>query len=74
MKTSIAVFDIDGTLTDSVALHQAAFAEALQTFGFPALEMDWPNYQHHSDSAIFLEGNRNDRSQILSGDDCAARG
>jgi len=55
MKTSIAVFDIDGTLTDSVALHQTAFLRALETFGFADLERDWSKYQHHSDSAIFAE-------------------
>ncbi len=55
MKTSIIVFDIDGTLTDSVALHQAAFLDALQSFGFPNLETDWSKYRHHSDSAIFAE-------------------
>ncbi len=55
MKTSIAVFDIDGTLTDSVAVHQAAFLRALEAFGFPDLETDWSSYQHHSDSAIFAE-------------------
>ncbi|MDA8586909.1 HAD hydrolase-like protein [Rhodobacteraceae bacterium] len=55
MKTSIVVFDIDGTLTDTVAPHQAAFLEALQSFGFPNLVTDWSKYQHHSDSAIFAE-------------------
>lgn len=37
----IAVFDIDGTLTDSVALHQVAFLEAVASFVFPHLDTDW---------------------------------
>ncbi|WP_081536371.1 HAD family hydrolase [Rhodovulum sp. P5] len=54
-KTSVIVFDIDGTLTDSVAPHQAAFEAALRSFPFPALRTDWASYKHHSDSAIVQE-------------------
>jgi len=54
-KTSIVVFDIDGTLTDSVRVHQTAFEAALRGFGFPDLRTDWSSYRHHSDSAIFGE-------------------
>lgn len=53
--TSIAVFDIDGTLTDSVRPHQIAFEAALRSFEFPALRTQWDTYKHHSDSAIFRE-------------------
>lgn len=49
----IVIFDIDGTLTDSVVQHQRAFERALRTFSFPALRTDWSNYTHHTDSAIF---------------------
>jgi phosphoglycolate phosphatase-like HAD superfamily hydrolase len=51
----IVVFDIDGTLTDTVVLHQRAFEAALRTFNFPRLRTAWGNYRHHSDSAIFRE-------------------
>jgi phosphoglycolate phosphatase-like HAD superfamily hydrolase len=54
-KPNIAVFDIDGTLTDSVRAHQLAFEAALRDFNFPALRTDWGNYRHHSDSAILTE-------------------
>ena len=54
-KNSVIVFDIDGTLTDSIASHQWAFERALHSFGFPALRTDWASYRHHSDSAIFAE-------------------
>lgn len=53
--TSIAVFDIDGTLTDSVALHQRAFKSSMRRFDFPALNTDWSSYRHHSDTGIFEE-------------------
>ncbi|MFT4021557.1 MAG: HAD hydrolase-like protein [Acinetobacter sp.] len=51
----IVVFDIDGTLTNSIECHQQAFLKALQSFQFPNLRTDWASYQHHSDSAIFAE-------------------
>ncbi|MES2207918.1 MAG: HAD hydrolase-like protein [Pseudomonadota bacterium] len=52
---SILVFDIDGTLTDSIAPHQEALEAALRSFNFPTLRTDWASYKHHSDSAIFVE-------------------
>ncbi len=54
-KSGIVVFDIDGTLTDSIPQHQNAFESALRSFNFPALKTDWGNYLHHTDSAIFEE-------------------
>jgi len=45
----IVIFDIDGTLTDSVAQHQSAFESAVR----PSLRTDWSSYTHHTDSAIF---------------------
>ncbi|WP_369790447.1 HAD family hydrolase [Rouxiella sp. WC2420] len=54
-KTGIVVFDIDGTLTDSIPQHQIAFENALRSFNFPALRTDWANYLHHTDSAIFVQ-------------------
>lgn len=51
----LAVFDIDGTLTDSIAQHQSAFESALRSFDFPDLRTNWSSYRHHTDSAIFAE-------------------
>ena len=51
----IVVFDIDGTLTKTVEIHQRAFEAALRSFDFPKLRTDWGSYKHHSDSAIFRE-------------------
>lgn len=53
--SGLVVFDIDGTLTDTVALHQAAFLRALQSFDFPSLNSDWSSYRHHTDSGIFAD-------------------
>ncbi|WP_216856638.1 HAD family hydrolase [Acidisphaera sp. S103] len=51
----LAILDIDGTLTDTVALHQAALEDAMRSFSFPALDTDWAGYRHHTDSGIFAE-------------------
>ncbi|WP_025137927.1 HAD family hydrolase [Achromobacter sp. DH1f] len=52
MKKYILVLDIDGTLTDTVALHQRAFLGAMQALALPALETDWGAYPHHTDTGI----------------------
>lgn len=52
MKT-LLIFDIDGTITDSVAVHQKAFMNALKQFGFTEFDDDWNGYLHHTDSYIF---------------------
>ncbi|VWD12928.1 hypothetical protein BLA39750_03353 [Burkholderia lata] len=53
MKTEhILVLDIDGTLTDSVAMHQSAFLAALLALNLPALDTDWGRYPHHTDTGI----------------------
>ena len=52
MKKHILVLDIDGTLTDTVALHQRAFLGAMQALALPALETDWGAYPHHTDTGI----------------------
>jgi len=55
VDSGIVIFDIDGTLTDSVEQHQRAFEIALRTFSFPNLRTNWGDYTHHTDSAIFEE-------------------
>ena len=52
---SVIVFDIDGTLTDSVVQHQAAFAKAMRSFPFKNLDTNWGGYRHHTDTGIFAE-------------------
>jgi len=53
MKNTLLVFDIDGTLTDSVSVHQSAFQKALTDFGFKDFDTNWHSYRHHTDSFIF---------------------
>lgn len=55
LKKSVVVFDIDGTLTDSVPQHQAAFEEAMRSFPFANLDTNWAGYRHHTDTGIFAE-------------------
>ncbi|PJZ76387.1 HAD family hydrolase [Leptospira neocaledonica] len=51
----LVVFDIDGTLTDTVSLHRKAFHEVLVSFGLPGLSSEVKEYKHHTDSHIFKE-------------------
>ncbi len=53
MKAKLAIFDIDGTLTDSVKILQSAFVKALNNFGLYDFDTNWSSYKHHTDSYIF---------------------
>lgn len=51
-KHKIAIFDIDGTLTDTVALHQRCLHEALVALGIKDINTGWGGYRHHTDAWI----------------------
>lgn len=51
-KKNLIVFDIDGTLTDSVTLHQAGFIDALKKLGIAEIDEDFHSYKHHTDLYI----------------------
>lgn len=51
----IYIFDIDGTLTDSVAAHQRCFSAAFRALGMLDVDENWSGYRHHTDSGIFRE-------------------
>jgi len=53
MKKTLLVFDIDGTLTDSVSQHQAAFYSSLEDIGIKNIDSNWGDYIHHTDRYIF---------------------
>lgn len=55
MNNILIIFDIDGTLLNSVSLHQSAYLKALKSFGFNSINSDWGSYRHHTDSWIFSE-------------------
>lgn len=58
MRSTLYIFDIDGTLTDSVCLHQASYLHAYSVFELPNLNTEWNSYIHHTDSWIFGEAFR----------------
>lgn len=51
-KTSLIVFDIDGTLTESVEIHQNAFVKSLQHIGVNQFNKQFGTYTHHTDLHI----------------------
>lgn len=51
-KKNLIVFDIDGTLTDTVQIHHNAFRKALQFIGIKDFNNHFDSYKHHTDSHI----------------------
>ena len=52
----LAVFDIDGTLTNTNDVDSRCFATAFaEKLGIPNLDTDWSNYPHRTDSGIAAE-------------------
>lgn len=52
IKRNLIVFDIDGTLTDTVDIHQNAFKKSLQLIGVERFDDAFGTYKHHTDSYI----------------------
>ena len=54
--SGLAIFDIDGTLIDSMGLDDSAYARALaDTFGLADVSSDWDSYTQVTDSGIAHE-------------------
>ena len=51
-KNKLVVFDIDGTITDTVGLHHESFIAALQHMGVRHIDTNFNAYKHHTDSYI----------------------
>ena len=51
-KRNLIVFDIDGTLTNTVQLHQAAFRKALHSIDAGIFNDQFSSYKHHTDMHI----------------------
>ena len=49
---NLIVFDIDGTLTDSVTQHIDAFKEVLIEMGVSEIKDDFKTFKHHTDSYV----------------------
>lgn len=60
--TVLVVLDIDGTLLQTVALHQKSYREALQSSALSD-DLDLNGFLHHTDSWIFYEVFRRDRGR-----------
>jgi len=49
----LVMFDIDGTLTQTVGADESCFVQALdEVFGFKEVNTDWASYPHCSDSGV----------------------
>ena len=52
----LVVFDIDGTLTQTMKADEECFVRSLaEVSGIHDVETDWSRYQHTTDSGIFNE-------------------
>lgn len=51
-KKNLIVLDIDGTLTDTVDIHQSAFKKSLNLIGVKEFNDKFGSYRHHTDSFI----------------------
>ncbi|MBX9449417.1 MAG: HAD hydrolase-like protein [Taibaiella sp.] len=63
---NLLIFDIDGTLTESVSVHQKTFKAALIKMGFANFNDNWSSYQHHTDSFIFKTIFEKETGQVIS--------
>ena len=50
MQDSLFLFDIDGTLTDSVLTYHKVITIAMQRLGIKDIDTNYDNYLHHTDS------------------------
>jgi len=52
----LVIFDVDGTLTDTVAIDERCFLRAFaEVCGFASVDSDWSRYQNATDAGIFHE-------------------
>lgn len=52
----LVIFDVDGTLTDTVAIDAQCFLRAFaEVCGFASVDPDWSRYQNATDIGIFYE-------------------
>ena len=50
LHSTLFIFDIDGTLTDSVPMYLMAVTQAMLKLGIQDIDTDYNNYKHHPDS------------------------
>ncbi len=65
LKNKLFIFDIDGTLTDSVPMYLISVTKSLQALGIKDIDTDYNNYKHHTDSyALRYNYERNFQNNI----------
>jgi beta-phosphoglucomutase-like phosphatase (HAD superfamily) len=60
---NIALFDIDGTLTESNEIDSICFADAFRDVFGVAIDTDWDSYLHTTDRGIVVEALRRARGR-----------
>lgn len=55
MQKKLIVFDIDGTLLQSIATHQLAMRQAMDASDLVHKDPEWSNYVNHTDSGVYYE-------------------
>jgi len=55
MHKKLIVFDIDGTLLQSITTHQLALAQAMAASSLTHRDPEWSHYANHTDSGVFYE-------------------
>jgi phosphoglycolate phosphatase-like HAD superfamily hydrolase len=60
---NIALFDIDGTLTQSNEIDSICFADAFRDVFGVGIDTDWDSYQHTTDQGIAVEALRRARGR-----------
>jgi beta-phosphoglucomutase-like phosphatase (HAD superfamily) len=65
-KTKLALFDIDGTLTESISVHQDALKDTLRDFDLFNYNEDFSSYKHHTDLYIVNEIFKNQNSRDMT--------
>jgi len=52
----LVIFDVDGTLTDTVAIDAHCFLRAFtEVCGFASVDADWSRYRNATDAGVFFE-------------------
>ena len=70
---NLAIFDVDGTLTDTNAVDSECFVHALAAeFGIDSIDEDWSTYPHTTDRAILTEVLRRAWSRVPAEHELAA--
>lgn len=63
----LVMFDIDGTLTESNALDNESYVQALsEVFGFSKISSDWTLYSHATDACILKEACQRELGRVPS--------